>query len=236
VESHDQALVGDQTLLFRMIGAPMYDHMHVDDDHPDVDRGVALHKMIRLITLATAGHGYENFMGNEFGHPDWIDFPREGNNWSCFYARRQWSLADNPELKYHRLERFDRAMIDLARTSPLFTEPWPYLWYRQDDDKILAFQRGGLYFVFNFHPTRSLTDYGLPAAPGRYRLVLDSDHPDFAGHGRLTPDQTFFTAPDSAPAAGGSAPAEETGPPDNHHLRLYLPTRTALVLRAEETE
>ncbi|MFP4039909.1 MAG: alpha amylase C-terminal domain-containing protein [Desulfosudaceae bacterium] len=221
VESHDQALVGDQTLIFRMIGAAMYDHMDIEDNHPLVDRGVAIHKMSRLITLATAGHGYQNFMGNEFGHPDWIDFPREGNNWSCFYARRQWSLADNPDLKYHQLERFDRAMIELAREYRLFAEPWPYLWHRHDDDNILAFQRERLFFVFNFHPTRSFTDYRIPASPGGFRLILDSDHPDFGGHGRLQPDQTFLTRPDSGD--------ETTG----HYLSLYLPTRTALVLLAE---
>ena len=114
-ESHDQALVGDKTIIFRLMDKEMYDSMNIGSTNLVIDRGMALHKMIRLVTLATAGGGYLNFMGNEFGHPEWIDFPREGNQWSFKYARRQWSLADHPDIRYQFLGKFDRDMIYLCR-------------------------------------------------------------------------------------------------------------------------
>ncbi|MEJ2156246.1 MAG: alpha amylase C-terminal domain-containing protein [Desulfobacteraceae bacterium] len=224
VESHDQALVGDQTLIFRLIGKEMYDYMSSDSTHLKVDRGMALHKMIRLITLATAGHGYLNFMGNEFGHPEWIDFPREGNNWSYHYARRQWRLADTPDLKYHLLNRFDNAMIAMAKKYRLLMTPAPNQLWEHSDDKILIFERSGLVFAFNFHPKRSFPDYRFPAPPGCYRIVLDTDDADFGG-GQRVDDQIDHIA--IAPT-----PSES----DIHHLSLYLPTRTALVLERVSTE
>ena len=162
-ESHDQALVGDKTIIFRLMDADMYDHMAIDDDHLAVDRGIALHKMIRLITLATAGHGYLNFMGNEFGHPEWIDFPREGNSWSYAHARRQWHLVDDPNLKYRWLDSFDKAMLRLAKQVNLLGLSDPRLIREHADDKILVFERAGLVFAFNFHPTQSFSDYHIPA-------------------------------------------------------------------------
>ncbi|MDY6903425.1 MAG: alpha amylase C-terminal domain-containing protein [Thermodesulfobacteriota bacterium] len=216
-ESHDQALVGDKTLIFRMIDADMYDHMHLHDNNLRVDRGIALYNLIRLITMATAGHGYQTFMGNEFGHPEWIDFPRQGNNWSYHYARRQWSLADHPDLKYRLIQQFDRDMVSLAKQYAIFRTPWPYRLYEHSDDKVLAFKRGPLVFIFNFHPTVSHADYEIPAPPGEYALVMNSDDPGYHGHGRIVPDQTWFTMPD----------------PHNRdfaRLKVYLPTRTALIL------
>jgi 1,4-alpha-glucan branching enzyme len=220
-ESHDQALVGDQSLLFRLIGADMYEHMHRDDDHLNVDRGMALHKMIRLITIATAGHGYLNFMGNEFGHPEWIDFPREENGWSYKYARRQWHLVDDPELKYRQLDRFDKEMIRLIRNREVLNAPWPYLLHEHNEDKVLAFHRKGLFFVFNFNPAKSYTDYGIRAPAGSYRMLLDTDRVAFGGHGRLTPDQIYQTQDDMSESVSFQK------------LQLYLPTRTALILKAE---
>lgn len=217
-ESHDQALVGDQALVFRLIGDAMYDHMHRDDPHPQVERGVALHKMIRLITLATAGHGYLNFMGNEFGHPEWIDFPRPGNNWSYHYARRQWHLVDDPDLKYRQLDRFDKAMIALARQWAVPGSAAPRLLWEHDEDKILIFRRAGLIFAFNFNPTRSFSDYRFPAPAGSYHVVLDSDDGAFGGHHRVDPAVGHATLPEGA------------DPQIIHRLSLYLPNRTALVL------
>jgi len=217
-ESHDQALVGDKTIIFRLIDADMYHHMIVGDENLRVDRGMALHKIIRLITLATAADGYLNFMGNEFGHPEWIDFPREGNNWSYKYARRQWHLVDNPDLKYGLLARFDRDMIDLAKQFELLRPPGPHLLLDQGADRVLAFTRAGLLFVFNFHPTRSYTDYRFEAPPGRYEIILDSDDSRYGGHGRLKKDQGHFTIP-------GKKDGQT-----RHTISLYLPTRTAIVL------
>ena len=220
-ESHDQALVGDQTLIFRLIGADMYEHMHVDDPHMRVDRGMALHKMIRLITLATAGDGYLNFMGNEFGHPEWIDFPREGNNWSYRYARRQWHLADDPSLKYHQLAVFDQEMIRIARNHRILETPAAHLLHEHTDNKILIFMRNELIFAFNFHPAASYAHYQVDAPPGAYRMILDTDHPDFGGHARLTPDQVHFTF----------NPEVEAG--ERQVASFYLPSRSAIVLRPE---
>lgn len=218
-ECHDQALVGDQTLVFRLAGAAMYDHMHRDDPDLAMDRAMALHKMIRLITLATAGHGYLTFMGNEFGHPEWIDFPREGNNWSYHYARRQWHLADHPDLKYGLLAAFDRAMLDLVKTWAIFEDPWAHLVYEHTQNQILAFSRRNLLFVFGFHPTRSFTDYSFPAPPGKYRLLFDSEAQEFGGHGRLQPGQEHFTLPDGRDSQ--VIPGR---------LHLYIPSRSVQVL------
>ena len=186
-ESHDQALVGDQTLIFRLIGEDMYHHMGIDDDNLKVARGIALHKMIRLITLGTASNGYLNFMGNEFGHPDWIDFPREGNNWSFKYARRQWYLADDVHLKYHLLARFDRDMIALAKKQHLLEASIPQLLHEDSTKKVIIFKRADLIFAFNFNPCQSFTDYRFEAPPGKYMMILDCDAPKYGGHGRLLP-------------------------------------------------
>jgi 1,4-alpha-glucan branching enzyme len=200
------------------MGSAMYDHMHIDDDNIIIDRGMALIKMIRLITLATAGNGYLNFMGNEFGHPEWIDFPREENGWSYKYARRQWHLLDDPYLKYGLIAAFDRDTIALAKTHGLLKTSGPSLLYEHIDDKVIAFGRGGLVFVFNFHPNRSHVDYRFEAGPGKYRMVLNSDDTAYGGHGRLTPEQVHF------------AMTEGDRDYKKHFLSLYIPTRTAIVL------
>ncbi|HMA67169.1 MAG TPA: alpha amylase C-terminal domain-containing protein, partial [Desulfosalsimonadaceae bacterium] len=221
-ESHDQALVGDQTLIFRLIGTDMYAHMHADDPHLRVDRGMALHKMIRLITLATAGSGYLNFMGNEFGHPEWIDFPREGNGWSYRYARRQWHLADDPTLKYYQLAVFDKAMIRMAGEQGFLDTKAADLLHEHTANKILAFTRRNLLFAFNFHPERSFADYQVDAPAGTWHMILDTDHPDFGGHNRLLPGQVHHSFPPDE--AGGGRQV----------ISLYLPARTAIVLHREK--
>jgi 1,4-alpha-glucan branching enzyme len=222
-ESHDQALVGDKTLIFRLIDADMYWDMHKDHQNLIIDRGMALHKMIRLITMATAGSGYLNFMGNEFGHPEWIDFPREGNNWSYHYARRQWSLLDHHELRYHFLADFDREMIHLARQVNLLQAPELYQLWEHSDDKVLAFVRASHILVFNFHPEKSFVDYRIPVAPGTYQMVLDSDAAKFGGHARLNPGQRHVTR---------KATFEIGGVRD--FISLYLPNRSAQVLAPVE--
>lgn len=221
-ESHDQALVGDKTLIFRLIDSDMYYHMRVDDDNIRVDRGIALHKIIRLMTLSTAGNGYLNFMGNEFGHPEWIDFPREGNGWSYHHSRRQWHLVDDPELKYGFLARFDRDMIIMASRFGLLKSPGPHQLYEHSDDKVIAFERAGLVFVFNLHPSKSYSDYSIDVPPGKYQMIMDSDAQEYGGHGRLQKDQSHLTL------------LEKTGGHKRNLLRLYLPTRTAIVLLHSE--
>jgi 1,4-alpha-glucan branching enzyme len=218
-ESHDQALVGDQTLIFRLIGADMYHCMAADQRNIKVDRGLALHKMIRLITLATAGHGYLNFMGNEFGHPEWIDFPRQGNDWSYHYARRQWCLADDKKLVYHFLGKFDQDMLAIAKNDHLLASSAPQLLHEHSDNKILIFERAGLVFAFNFHPAQSYFDYRFEAPATKYRMLIDSDAEIYGGLGRLTADHLH------------EALIHKTSASERQQISLYLPTRTAIVLK-----
>jgi 1,4-alpha-glucan branching enzyme len=218
VESHDQALVGDKTVIFRLADKDMYDFMAKHQSNLIIDRAIALHKMIRLITLSTAYGGYLNFMGNEFGHPEWIDFPREGNNWSYKYARRQWSLFDDTKLKFEWLGLFDRDMISMARASNLLSIPEIFLKTASDTDQVLAFERGNLLFVFNFNPVQSFTDYGIAVYPGKFKITLTTDQPEFGGFNRLDDSIVYY-----------SAPLHQNK--DLHQLKLYLPARTAMVLR-----
>ncbi|MBU4318728.1 MAG: alpha amylase C-terminal domain-containing protein [Proteobacteria bacterium] len=221
-ESHDQSLVGDQSIFFRLGGVHVYHHMGLSDPNVMIDRAVALHKLIRMITFMSAGNGYLNFMGNEFGHPEWIDFPRQGNHWSHHYARRQWSLVEDKSLKYQCLNLFDRDMIQLAKKHHVLDHPGNDLLHNHWEDKVIAFLRAGLVFVFNFHPTASYTDYGVNTPSGKYRMIFNSDDPIYGGHNRLFPGQEHFTL-------SHKKKAEKTG---HHFLSLYLPTRTVLVLKA----
>ena len=219
-ESHDQALVGDKTIIFRLIDADMYWHMSKNDQNLVVDRGIALHKIIRLLTASTINGGYLNFMGNEFGHPEWIDFPREGNGWSYKYARRQWSLLENRQLKYADLHAFDKAMVLLLKKiNP--KEPLYQRWLH-DQDQIMAFERASFLFVFNLHPSRSFVDYGILVQKGNYKIVLNSDAKEFGGFG-LVNEQIVHTTTQTA-----KNPDFEL-----EWIRLYLPSRTALVLKRQ---
>ncbi len=219
-ESHDQALVGDKTIIFRLVDADMYWHFKIGDETERSVRGIALHKMIRLLTASTINGGYLNFMGNEFGHPEWIDFPREGNGWSHKYARRQWHLADDPTLCYHYLGDFDRAMIRLLTTPKgIERREVKEIWHH-DGDLVLAYMRGDLLFVFNFHPTRSFTDYGLLVPKGEYEVVLNTDNPLYGGFGN-TDDTLRHLAPED--------PLYKRV--RKGWLKLYIPSRSAMVLR-----
>lgn len=219
-ESHDQALVGDKTIIFRLIDADMYWHMQVDDRNFAVERGIALHKMIRLVTASTINGGYLNFMGNEFGHPEWIDFPREGNGWSHKYARRQWGLVDDKNLKYHYLGDFDRAMLELISEVKNFQKtPIQKIW-DSDGDQILAYMRKDLLFVFNFSPTKSYTDYGFLTPIGEYEVVLNSDAKRFGGNGLADDSVHHHTLFDALYKKE-----------KKEWLKLYLPARSAVVLR-----
>ncbi len=190
-ESHDQALVGDKTIIFRLCDSEMYTAMTKLVDSPIIDRGIALHKMIRLITLTLGGEGYLNFMGNEFGHPEWIDFPREGNKWSYFYCRRQWHLADDPLLKYEWLNRFDKAMLDLVKNRPIFDKP-PVGLFIDEQKQILVYERAGLVFVFNFNPTASFEGYCVPVPKsGKYQVVFSTEDEAFGGKERVSKDYVY---------------------------------------------
>ena len=211
-ESHDQALVGDKTLIFRLIDKEMYWHMNKDDPDMTVERGVALHKLIRLLTAGLHGGGYLNFMGNEFGHPEWIDFPRQGNNWSFKHARRQWSLRDNGFLKYQWLGEFDASLMKIIQAVDDLSIY--YLTIRQHDH-VVSFMRGDLLFIMNFSPDQSWTDYGVPAAAGSYGVILDSDDKRFGGQNRIDDSTRYFTSPQK----------------NGHQLQVYLPARTGIVLQ-----
>lgn len=205
-----------------MIDAEMYSGMNKSYHSIVVDRGIALHKMIRLITFSTSGGGYLNFMGNEFGHPEWIDFPREGNNWSFKYARRQWQLAENKDLKYNYLMKFDSKMIKLHTDYKILNDLMVNKVYDNNTDKIIAFIRGELLFVFNFNPNISFTDYGIPVS-GKFRIILDTDDTAFGGFNRID-RKTVYLSIRKAERNIINAPL---------YLYLYLPARTALVFKKE---
>ena len=222
-ESHDQALVGDKTIIFRLIDADMYWHFRKGDENGTVHRGIALHKMIRLVTCSTINGGYLNFMGNEFGHPEWIDFPREGNGWSCKYARRQWNLVDNKELCYHYLGDFDHDMLSVVKSLPDIRKfPVQEVWHN-DGDQVLAYARGPLVFVFNFSPTRSYEGYGFMVPEGCYEVVLNTDAKEYGGNGFADDSMSHFTNFDPLLKRDGKG-----------WLKLYLPARSAVVLRRKE--
>ncbi len=216
-ESHDQALVGDKTIIFRLIDAEMYWHMEHGHSTFMVDRGIALHKMIRLITASTINGGYLTFMGNEFGHPEWIDFPREGNGWSHKYARRQWSLVDNKNFYYHDLNAFDKAMVHLCSNLHMNGE-WQNLW-DNEGDQVVAFRRDKYIFVFNWNGQKSFPDYGFLAPEGSYKVVLNTDAKEFGGFGLSDDSVQHFTQHDPLYA-----------PDKKGWLHLYIPARSAIVL------
>lgn len=216
VESHDQALVGDKTMIFRLADAAMYTDMEKSTHNPVIDRAIALHKMIRLYTLAGGGEAYLNFMGNEFGHPEWIDFPREGNGWSFHYCRRQWSLRDNGLLKYEWLGQFDEDMIKLTKDADLFSMRMGDLRMKDSDKQVIVFYRKGLLFAFNFSPSRSYTDIRVPLPTiADYTVALCTDDSVYGGFDQVQ----HITYPAQVDGQGNSA------------ITLYLPARTAVVLR-----
>jgi len=222
VESHDQALVGDKTIAFRLMDKEMYFNMQINDSNVVVDRGIALHKMIRFMTIATSGGGYLNFMGNEFGHPEWIDFPREGNNWSYKHTVRQWSLVDREDLKYKYLNNFEKGAIELIKSKKILEIKELFVQHDSETDNVIAFSRSNLIFIFNFHPTQSYTDYGISVPKGKFKYVFSSDKIDFGGFGRY--DDTVIYYSDYTNASG-----------DNQQIKLYLPARTVLVLEKIHT-
>lgn len=215
-ESHDQALVGDKTIAFWLMDKEMYFHMHKEDENLIIDRGIALHKMIRFVSLCLGGQAWLNFMGNEFGHPEWIDFPREGNNWSYQYAKRMWSLVDNPDLKYQYLNKFDTKMIGLSKKHKVLSAGYGEQLWMDDWHKTMIFRKAGLIFVFNFHINQSVADYEFPVPEsGVYRIVLDSDAEEFGGHNRIDHSITY--------------PSRFDEVKQQNLLRIYNPNRTAIV-------
>ncbi|CAJ0920004.1 unnamed protein product, partial [Mesorhabditis belari] len=219
-ESHDQALVGDKTIAFWLMDKEMYDFMStVSPMTPIIDRGLALHKLIRLITFGLGGEAWLNFIGNEFGHPEWLDFPRVGNQESFHYARRQFNLVDDDLLRYKFLNNFDRAMNHLEEENGFLHKGSAYVSWKHQDDKVVVFERGGLVFMINFHGQKSFTDYKVGVQQdGKYTIALDSDQAEYGGHSRVDPKSEYFTFPEGY-----------AGRPN--HICVYLPSRTALVLK-----
>ena len=215
-ESHDQALVGDKTLIFRLADAAMYTDMEKATRNPVIDRSIALIKMIRFVTLILAGDGYLNFMGNEFGHPEWIDFPREGNDWSYQYARRQWSLADNNLLKYEWIRDFDQAMLNLIKACGVMQATDLQSLWVEPDAKLLCFRKAGLIFLFNFHPTLSQPAFYVPVrARSHYQVIFSTDEARFGGDERIDMEYVYQTTQDPTLGEG---------------FQIYSPCRTAMVL------
>eukprot|EP00899_Mesostigma_viride_P000843 jgi/Mesvir1/1075/Mv17590-RA.1 len=225
-ESHDQALVGDKTVAFWLMDKEMYTGMSaLSPASPVIERGIALHKMIHFITFALGGDGYLNFMGNEFGHPEWMDFPREGNGWSYNYCRRQWHLADESHLRYKFMAEFDRAMCALDERFGFMRSPHQLVSSFHEDDKVIVFERGDLVFVFNFHPTKTYEGYKVGCRDaGKYRVALDSDAYEFGGKGRVGHDTDHFTQPEGVPGDPASNFNNRC-----HSFAVLAPSRTCQV-------
>ena len=217
-ESHDQALVGDKTIMFRLADAEMYTGMSKDYHSPTMDTAMDMHKLIRMITATLAGDGYLNFMGNEFGHPEWIDFPREGNNWSYHYARRQWSLADDKNCKFQYLANFDRDMINLVRKHRLYAVGKAQALWLDQQKNILVFSRGDMIFVFNMHPTQSAENVFVDcniSGVGCYKAIFSSDEEKYGGWNRIAKSQKY------------QPKATDNG----FGFNIYVPCRTAVVIQ-----
>ena len=217
VESHDQALVGSKTTIFRLADSAMYWDMEKKTHNIVIDRAIALHKMIRWVTISMGAEGYLNFMGNEFGHPEWIDFPREGNGYSFHYARRQWSLRDADYLKYKFLADFDRAMLEFAKENDQLGNDTYRLWL-DNDRKIIAFRNKDIVYLFNFHPTNSYESFHLPIHDiGEFKVVMDTDDEIFGGFGRISHGVVYDT--------------ERLPGTEYDGIKIYIPSRTALALK-----
>ncbi len=218
-ESHDQAMVGDKTIAFRLMDKEMYFSMNRSSESIIVDRGIALHKMIRLMTITTGGDAYLNFMGNEFGHPEWIDFPREGNNWSYAHARRLWSLSRNGFLRYSYLGAFDKAMLSLVKRHRLLTAGYPFSEQMDEQNKTMVFTLRNLLFVFNWHSEASVPDYivKVPRA-GKYTTILSSDEERFGGQERSAVGEEHFSYSDD----------------ETNFIKIYNTSRTAMVFKIEK--
>lgn len=220
-ESHDQALVGDKTIMFKLTDSEIYWNMNIENQSHIIHRAIALHKLITSVTMNLASNGYLNFMGNEFGHPEWIDFPSQRNNWSFHYARRQWSLVDNEALKYKWLNEFNKESVYFSQDNNLF-DHYPILMLLHNDFKLMEFKRNDLYFLYNFHPTRSYESLSIPIdEAGKYEVVFNSDNHRFGGLDRIAEDYIYEAK-------------EIYGTDHPYNINIYLPSRTMLVLKKIE--
>ena len=235
VESHDQSIVGDKTTAFWLMDAEMYGHMSATQPiTPIIERGIALHKMLRLITIGLGGEGYLAFMGNEFGHPEWVDFPREGNNWSHDHCRRRWDLADAEHLRYKDMKNFDREMLNIEDGFKFLSNGHQHVSTADDNRKIIVFERGDLLFVFNLNPTQDFEglEIGVPK-PGKYVCVLDTDEGQFGGRNRVDKGTEHFTSPEKIVSWVGPYPQE----PRECSMKVLSCSRTAQVYRrVDESE
>ncbi|KAF1493852.1 1,4-alpha-glucan-branching enzyme, partial [Eudyptula minor novaehollandiae] len=200
-ESHDQALVGDKTLAFRLMDAEMYTNMSVLSPlTPVIDRGIQLHKMIRLITHALGGESYLNFMGNLL----------------LYYVLNFNKHLDLLEQAQKRATKMIRGMEHLSsceerlRELRLFSlekrRLWGHLIAASQYLKGAYKKEGGKLF------SRACCDRtrgnGFKLKEGRFRLdirknslivifkykiLLDSDAAEYGGHQRLDHSAEYFS-------------------------------------------
>lgn len=221
-ESHDQAIVGDKTISMWLFDKEIYDNMSLmSHETLTISRGMNLHKMIRLITIALGGESYLNFEGNEFGHPEWLDFPRDGNNHSYKHCRRQFNLADDELLRYKQLLNFDNKMLDLIKHSKCTISNHQYISLNHEDDKIIVFEKGTLLFIFNFHPSKSFEGYKVGTQMSKpHKIVLNTDSKFFGGHERIHENYIY-------------EPVKEKYFNRDYSFQIYIPSRCAIVLESD---
>lgn len=222
-ESHDQALVGDKTIAMWLFDAEMYTNMStLNEITPVVDRGMCLHKMIRMVTMCLGGESWLNFMGNEFGHPEWLDFPRDGNEWSHKHCRRQWSLVDTDHMRYCQLNAWDKAMMELDDKYGFVSSDRQWVTHIDNERKVLVAERGPLVFVFNWHPHDDYEGMKVAAPePGKYVVVMDSDAWHFGGKGRVAWDSEHFTTPATEEEGGKFNDRDQ-------YFQVMCPSRTVV--------
>ncbi|CED82984.1 1,4-alpha-glucan branching enzyme/starch branching enzyme II [Phaffia rhodozyma] len=181
VESHDQCIEGGKTMSQWLFDDEIYTQMSVfQTPTPKVERAMALHKMLRLMVFAFAGEGYMNFMGNEFGHPEWLVFPSVQNGFHTTHCRRQWDLADfSRDLRYRDLARFDREMLEAEERGQWGSAELGHVWTQDEDSRLVVFTRANHLFIFNWNTKLPAKDDNLPipepwALEGQYRIELST--------------------------------------------------------------
>merc|ERR1712048_30309 len=186
--------------------------MGVMENHPLVTRGLSLLKLTKLLVASLGGNANLTWMGNEFGQIDPVDMPRPANGFNEEYSRIKYELADNAELKFKQLEAFEVELNHAAHSFRWLACPKHVVLAQTEEDKVIAYARGGCIFVFNFHPSREHKDYSIlvPAdviEVDLLRCVLDTNNQRF----------------------GGTASTGESKTRRSGYIQACLPPRTAMV-------
>ena len=215
VESHDQAIVGGQSLIFRLLGPKMYTDMHAETQSHDVHLAVAVVNVAKSIVFFLGGEAWMSFIGNEFGHPDWVEFPTPDND-DCFeYAYRKWYLATDSALMYEKMAAFDRDLMHQRKIAVTWDESYMTAPLLDDNRKLSVFHRDRVVLVCNTTTDVSYEDVWVPVPEqGNYRVILSTEEHRYGGYGRVNENMQYATI-----AVDGNA-----------YIRLYVPSMSAIFM------